>query len=268
VLSNSTAVIAATPAQFFAFDSWTGSFPAAGNPLSVVVSSNLSLMAHFKPISYANDFETGNLNGVGWATSGNAPWLVQTNTVLAGSFSARSGVIGNSQTSSLLVTTNFGGGAASFYFKVSSEPGWDFLKFYVDGKLQQQWSGEVGWENYPFVVPAGVHALEWRYAKDANNSAGLDAAFIDNVSLPLGVGIDASTPAQLQIVRQLDGSLLIQIQGQTNQQYVIQGATSLALPGSWQNLSTNVATDGVIQYVDPGTGTNPIRFYRAVVPVP
>lgn len=268
VLSNATAVVAATPDQFYAFDGWTGSFSGAANPLSVVVSSNLNLMAHFKLLSYADDFETGNLMGLGWTTSGNAPWLVQSSTVLAGSFSARSGVIGNGQTSSLKFSTNFGGGAASFYFKVSSEPGWDFLKFYLDGNLLQQWSGQVGWESYPFMVPAGVHALEWRYTKDANNSAGLDAAFIDNVSLPFGVGIDASTPAHLQIVRQLDGSLLIQIQGQTNQQYVIQGATSLAAPSSWQNLSTNVATGGVIQYVDPGAGTNPLRFYRAVVPVP
>jgi hypothetical protein len=80
------------------------------------------------------------------------------------------------------------------------------------------------------------------------------------------VGIDASTPAHLQMVRQLDGSLLLQIQGQTNQQYVIQGATSLTPPVAWQNLSTNIATAGMIQFVDPATAANPIRFYRAIVP--
>ena len=73
----------------------------------------------------------------------------------------------------------------------------------------------------------------------------------------------AQRPAVLQ--RLADGSLLLVVQGQTNQQYVIQGATNLSAPISWQNLSTNTATGGVIQYVDPGTATNSLRFYRAIV---
>jgi len=202
---------------------------------------------------------------LGWSTSGDATWSVQTNTVLAGSFSARSGAIGNSQTSSLMLTTNFFGGTASFYFKVSSEPDWDIFSFYVDGVQQQAWSGEIDWTSFSLPLPGGTHTLEWRYTKDPSLSAGLDAAFIDNVSLPIRVAIDSSTPAHLQLQRQADGSLLLLVQGQTNQQYVIQGATSLTLPMSWQNLSTNIATGGVIQYVDPGTGTNALRFYRAVV---
>ncbi|MBI3850123.1 MAG: Ig-like domain-containing protein [Verrucomicrobia bacterium] len=266
VAANSTVVLTATPSEFYQFDSWTGSFFSTDNPLSVVVNSDINLTAHFRPISFTDDFETGNLLKLTWSTSGNVPWLVQTNTVLAGSFSARSGVIGDNQTSSLSFTTNFGGGTASFYFKVSSEQNFDFLNFYVDGVLQQQWSGEVGWTSFSFPLPGGTHTLEWRYIKDANVSLGLDAAFIDNVNLPFSVGIDASTPAHLQMVRQLDGSLLLQIQGQTNQQYVIQGTTSLTPPVAWQNLSTNIATGGMIQFIDPGTATNPIRFYRAIVP--
>ncbi|HEX5218915.1 MAG TPA: M36 family metallopeptidase [Verrucomicrobiae bacterium] len=265
VLSNSTAVITATPNEFFGFTGWTGDVAATDNPLAIVVTSNLSLTANFAALTYSDDFETGNLSQLGWSSAGNIPWQVQTNTVLAGSFSARSGPITNNQTSSLVLTTNFGGGTASFYFKVSSEAGWDFLKFYVDGNLVAQWSGEVGWFNYPFNLSAGLHTLEWRYVKDGNNSAGLDAAFIDNLSLPLGVPINASTPATLQITRQPGGSLLIQVLGQTNQQYVLQGTASLAPPG-WENISTNVAAGGVIQYTD--TGTNSVRFYRAIVPVP
>jgi hypothetical protein len=58
--------------------------------------------------------------------------------------------------------------------------------------------------------------------------------------------------------------LLLLIQGQTNREYVIQGAANLTAPIGWQNLSTNTAVGGVIQYVDPGTATNPIRYYRAI----
>lgn len=267
VVSNSTTIITATPNEFFGFSGWSGAFTATSNPLQIVVNSNIDLVANFQPLSYADDFETGNLLTLGWVSSGNVPWQVQTNTVLAGSFSARSGQITHNQTSSLALTTNFFGGVASFYLKVSSEPGWDFLKFYLDGNLLAQWSGEVDWLNYPFNVPNGLHTLEWRYVKDANNSAGMDAAFIDNLSLPLGAPIDASTPATLRITLQPDASLLIQIIGQTNQQYVLQGTTDLASPTVWQNISTNIATGGVIQYTDSSTGT-PLRFYRAVVPVP
>jgi hypothetical protein len=259
-------MITATPDPFFEFDSWTGDFSSTVNPLPLVVNSNVSLTAHFHKTSFTDDFETGNLLKINWATSGNLPWFVQTNTVLAGNYAARSGAIANRQSSSLLITTNFDSGAVSFFFKVSSEPGFDLFNFYIDGVQQQSWSGEVDWTSFSTSIAAGTHTLEWRYTKDPNGTGGLDAAFIDNVNLPLRVPVDASTPAHLNMARQSDGTLLLTLTGQTNQQYVIQGATNLALPITWQNLSTNTANGGVIQFVDPATGSNPIRFYRAVAP--
>lgn len=264
VISNSTVVLTGVPDPYFEFGSWTGDLTATANPLSLVVSSNISLTGHFRPISFTDDFETGNLMKLGWSSSGDHPWTVQTNNVLTGSFSAQSGDIGDSQTSSLSFTTNFGGGVASFYFKVSSETGWDFLNFVVDGVLQQQWSGEIDWTSYSFPLSFGSHTLEWRYTKDSTISKGLDAAFLDNVRLPISLPIDASTPAYLQLLMQTNDSVLILGQGQTNREYVIQRATNLAFPIGWQNISTNLATFGSFQYVDPGTGTNPIRYYRAV----
>ena len=258
VVSNSTVLLTATPDQFFEFDSWTGSFPSSPNPLAVVVNSNINLTAHFRPASYSDDFETGNLLKLNWTTGGNSPWLVQSANVASGNFAASSGVIGDDQSSSLILTANFRADVGSFYFKVSSEPDWDFLSFSVDGVLQQQWSGEIGWTSFMFPLPAGTHTLEWRYAKDAFGAGGLDAAFIDNVNLPFSVAI-------LQLLRQLDGSLLLQIPGQPNQPYVIQGATNLIAPIVWQDLSTNIATGGMIQFVDPGSATNPIRFYRTIM---
>jgi hypothetical protein len=92
----------------------------------------------------------------------------------------------------------------------------------------------------------------------------MDAAFLDNVQLPIGLPIDSTTPAWLQLQWQTNGTLLLLGQGQTNREYVIQGATNLTAPIGWQNLSTNVATGGAFQYGDPGFGTNPLRYYRAV----
>ncbi len=264
VVAGSTATLTATPDPFYAFDSWSGGFLATANPLSLVVNSNVSLTAHFREISFSDDFETGDLHKLAWSTAGAVPWTVQTSTVLAGNYSARSGAISDSQSSSLVLTTNFISGTASFYFKVSSEQDWDLLSFSVDGVEQQEWSGEIDWTSFSMPLSAGTHTLEWRYAKDATFSDGLDAAFIDNVLLPISLPVESSTAARLQIVRQPDGSSLILGHGQTNRQYVIQGAASLKSPGSWQNLSTNIAAGGVFQYVDPRTSTNPICYYRAI----
>ncbi len=262
VVSNSTVVLTAAPDPFFEFDSWAGSFLATANPLSLVVNSNVSLTAHFHPVSFTDDFETGNLRRLGWISSGALPWFVQTNTVLAGNFSARSGAIGNSKTSSLILTTNFFGGTASFFFKVSSEPDWDFLNFYVDGVLQQRWSGEIDWTSFSLPLPGGTHTLEWRYTKDPSISAGLDAAFIDNVILPLAVAKDSSTPAFLQMLRQSDGALYISLLGQTNQQYILQSSTNLV---NWQNASTNIAANGFLRIPLPASPYSS-QFYRALVP--
>lgn len=268
--SNSVVQLTATPDAYYAFSAWGGDVVSAVNPLSVVIRSNLTVTAVFAPVVFTDGFESGNLLQLGWTTSGNPPWLVTSVVTAAGQWAARSGPMTDNQVSqqvsSLILTTNCSAGNGSFDYRVSSEPIFDYLKFSVDGVEQQRWSGEVGWANYVIPLPAGTHTLRWDYVKDASVSAGLDAAFLDNVNLPFGIPINETTPAVLQMVRELDGSLHLQVLGQTNQQYVIQGATSLTPPTIWQNLSTNIATGGVIQYVDPGTGTNPIRFYRAVVP--
>jgi len=51
----------------------------------------------------------------------------------------------------------------SFWWKVSSEEGCDWLEFYIDDELQDQISGEVDWEqkSYP-VSGAGSYTIKWR----------------------------------------------------------------------------------------------------------
>ena len=54
------------------------------------------------------------------------------------------------------VTTD---GEISYMKKVSSESNYDFLKFYIDGQLQGEWSGEVSWSAETFLVNAGQHTF-------------------------------------------------------------------------------------------------------------
>jgi hypothetical protein len=255
---GSTVMLSAIPFATSQFNNWSGDVSSSANPLVLVVQSVLNLTANFVAFPFTDGFESGGLSHLPWTTAGDAPWFVQTNIVDQGLYAAQSGAITNSQTSSLILITNFTAGIGSFDFKVSSEAGWDFLNFSVDDVLYKQWSGEVGWANYTFALNAGAHTLEWSYVKDPSLSSGLDAAFIDDVNLPLGAPI--IPPPQLQLQHQNDGSLLMTLTGQGNGQYVIQTSTNLV---AWQNFSTNTASGGVIQITIPANPTNPAQFYRA-----
>jgi hypothetical protein len=257
--AGSGVTLSAVPYATAQFNDWSGSVASSSNPLTIVVQGNLSLNANFVAIPFTDGFESGGLSQLGWITAGNAPWFVQTNVVCQGQYAARSGAITDSQTSSLILTTNFTAGPGSFDFKVSSETNWDFLNFYVDGVLYKQWSGEVGWANYSFALNAGPHTLEWAYAKDPSDSSGLDAAFIDDVNLPISL----PPPPQLQLQRQNDGSLVMTLTGQAGAQYVIQTSTNLV---NWLNFSTNVATGGTVQIPLLVNPASPAQFYRALAP--
>ena len=263
VQSNATIIVTAIADPNYQFDIWDGAAVSMNNPLTLTVTGDLNLTAHFRPIEFTDGFESGNLSQLNWTVGGNKPWFVQTNSVSSGQFAARSGGIGNSQSSSLILTAAFRSDHGSFDYRVSSEASFDKLTFYIDGILQQQWSGQAGWANYGFSVTAGTHTLEWRYTKDANNAAGLDAAFLDNLNLPLAVGLDDSSAADLELQRQNDGTYFLNLLGQTNQQYIVQTSTNLV---NWENFSTNVAVNGFIRILDPASpSTNSVRFYRAVV---
>ena len=100
-------------------------------------------------------------------------------------------------------------------------------------------------------------------SKDPTIVVGLDAAFIDDVNLPLILATTSASPAQLQMQRQSDGGFFIDLAGQTNQQYIIQASTDLF---NWRNISTNAAAGGFIHILIPANETNQTQFYRAVVP--
>jgi hypothetical protein len=261
VQSNGTVSLSAVAAPNYVFDAWSGSLLSLANPLTTVVRTNLNLTAHFILNSPSDGFESGNFKALNWKSAG-APWLVQTNVVAFGSYAAQSGSISNGQTSSLILTANFGSGDGSFSYRVSSEPTWATLSFYVDGLLLQTWSGDVAWNNFAFPLAAGTHTLEWRYAKSLASSTGLDAAFIDNVFLPLLQPIDSTTAATLSLLRQSDGIMVVNVLGQTNQLYTIQSSSDFA---AWQDLVSKNAVDGFLRAADPSSLTNKLRYYRAVV---
>lgn len=267
--SNTTVMLSATPAAYYRFSSWSGDVVSAANPVAVVIRSNMTVTPVFAPVVFTDGFESGNFSQLGWVTSGNVPWVVSDAVTAVGQWAARSGQMTDNQVSqqmsSLILTTNLFAGNVTFDYRVSSEPVYDYLKFSVNGLEVQRWSGEVGWATFVYPITAGEHTLRWDYVKDPTLSAGLDAAFLDNVNLPFGLPVDETTPAVLQIMRLPDGSLLLEVHGQIDREYLIQATSDFS---AWQTIATRVAAGGVIQFTDPDAGAHPFRFYRAIVPVP
>lgn len=261
VVAGDSVNLTAIPNSGMQFDIWTGSRVSLVNPLSVTVTNNMAIFANFRSAPNTDGFESGSFVTLPWTFSGSLPWIVQNTNKSSGNFAARSGAISSSQNSRLLLNAQFRSGVGTFDFRVSSELGWDFFSFYVDGVLQQQWSGDLGWNNFGFLIAAGNHTLEWRYAKDANNTGGLDAVFLDNVNLPIVIPIDASTPARLTARSQTDGLVFLDILGQTNQLYQIQTSTDLT---SWQTVGSQVLSGGFSRVLLQEGMTNQMRFYRAV----
>jgi hypothetical protein len=72
----------------------------------------------------------------------------------------------------------------SFYISTSSEQDYDFLSFYIDGIMQDQWSGETPWTRASFPVAAGQHVFKWAYHKDLAYAGGLDRVWADFIALP------------------------------------------------------------------------------------
>lgn len=131
------------------------------------------------------DFETGNFNAYPWTFAGNLPWTITLVNPYEGSFSAKSGGITHSQSSQMVLQYNVSANdSISFFRKVSSESGYDFLRFYIDNTKVGEWAGNVPWGKVSYPVQAGNRTFKWEYMKDYIVSSGDDCAWIDYITFP------------------------------------------------------------------------------------
>lgn len=145
----------------------------------------------------AEDWESGDFSQFNWNNNSQKPWTITTQNPYEGNYAAKSGAISNNA-SSILTISQYSANAdsISFYYKVSSEDGYDFLKFYIDGSKKDSWSGEENWTRAAYAVSAGQHTYKWEYAKDYYMSSGSDMAMIDYVELPVsgtGTSVESYT---------------------------------------------------------------------------
>lgn len=131
------------------------------------------------------DFETGTLTKYNWKFAGDKSWMITNATKYEGAYSAMSGTINNSQRSEMYLDVNIlSPGYITFYRKVSSEQGYDFLRFYIDDQKMGEWSGNTNWNQVSYAVTTGPHKLRWAYEKDEATIAYQDAAWVDYIMLP------------------------------------------------------------------------------------
>ena len=131
------------------------------------------------------DWESGDFSMFEWENDPVKPWTVVTENPYEGNYCVKSGSIGDNASTSLTITLDVHSeGEIRFYKKVSSESGFDFLHFYIDGSEKSNWSGEVGWTEEHFALMPGQHELRWTYSKDVYVSSGSDCAWLDNIVFP------------------------------------------------------------------------------------
>jgi hypothetical protein len=128
-----------------------------------------------------------------WTIGGNSSWLGQTTTYYYGVAAAQSGAISHNQ-NSWIQTTVSGPGTLTFYWKVSSQAGYDFLEFYIDGMRPDRISGGVDWQQKSYTISSGSHTLQWKYEKDIGVNNGSDCGWLDKVEFTTAEAIFDTGP--------------------------------------------------------------------------
>lgn len=139
------------------------------------------------------DWETGNFSKFNWINGSNA-WTIDNVAPYEGVYSSKSGTIVDSDSSTFRISFNvLTNDSISFYKKVSSESGYDFLKFYIDGTEKGSWSGTTDvWSRVVFAVTPGIHTFKWSYEKDYSYSGGTDCAWVDYILFPPVINVGVS----------------------------------------------------------------------------
>ncbi|MCF7858764.1 MAG: T9SS type A sorting domain-containing protein [Candidatus Cloacimonetes bacterium] len=130
------------------------------------------------------DFESADFSAYDWEFGGEADWIID-DQAYEGVYSARSGDIGHDSFTSLNLSLEVSsGGEVSFWKKISTEFEFDFMRFFIDDILQEEWSGNFDWSESSFPLSAGLHTLRWEYVKDTYVTGGDDRVWLDYIIFP------------------------------------------------------------------------------------
>ena len=196
-------------------------------------------------------FESGDFTLFPWENSSSVPWSVQASEKFSGTYSAKSGDIGGSSSTTLsLPVVISSADNVSFWYKVSSESGWDYLRFYIDNVQQGEWSGSAGWSEASYTMSSGPHTLKWTYSKDGSGDTGSDCAWLDHIIFP-PMGIYYAPPRNLVAT---SGNAFVDLEwqapasGSPTSYKIHRDGSFLASTGDLTYTDTNVINDTNYQY--------------------
>ena len=202
-------------------------------------------------------FEAGFNGMIDWEFSGNESWGVTTDDQYAGFYSAKSGNIGDNQTSEMSTTLEvIADGTIEFFYRVASEYSpsgqnfYDGLQFYIDdqmiGQYQPTVDGDTPWVYVSNFVSAGVHTFKWVYIKDGGGGAtdmDEDCAWVDAIVFPPSYLGDDS------IVGDINGDGTVSVLDIIQVVNIIVGASEF-------NMAGDVNSDGSVDVLDVITVVN------------
>lgn len=139
-----------------------------------------------------------NSTNLQWTTPAdrNVPWFAQNRETHDGDAAAQSGATTNNGTSTLQVYLP-NPGTLSFWWKVSSEEDFDYLRVYLGQSTTPLFSisGATDWEQKTITLTNAGNVLRWVYSKDGSVSAGRDAGFLDEVKYTVPSPIVSISPS-------------------------------------------------------------------------
>lgn len=137
-------------------------------------------------------WESGDFTGLSWERPGTQyRWEVTSEGAHSGRYCVRSGNYYTLNTESVLQLAVYltDSGSISYYRRVFSAEGSGGFLFWLDGELRDSLAGYVEWSQFQCPVSAGFHTLKFCYTKNQTKSRGSDCVWIDDISLPSGIGV-------------------------------------------------------------------------------
>lgn len=142
------------------------------------------------------DHSPANPIGITTILGGVSSWFAQTSQVEGGTAAGQSGAIGDGEESffeiSVFQSERF---ELSFHWNVSSEDGFDFLIFSINGEETESISGDPGaFVEVVEVLDPGSYTFRWTYRKDPNTSKLLDTGWVDTIEINAASGTTLQNP--------------------------------------------------------------------------
>ena len=167
---------------------WTGENGAGArikNNTLVSDTSDQTLYANWvTTVSLADALDETNCV---WKTGAGTNWVgIASSGYNGDTDAARTGILTN-RAQSWLQTTLTGPVTLSYWWRVSSSNGYDYLSFLIDDAEQAgKISGETDWAQKSYPLSAGAHTVKWVYTKKTTVGQGEDCGWLDQVTVDCG----------------------------------------------------------------------------------